>query len=121
MNFKEFNKQEREFLLHRLEAPEAIAEALTDTDESRFSFDQVEHEANLLRVAVEQLESIDSTPLQIEVLQDAVDGATYGYVIKDGHDLEQLTSSQYYAKRKAIQTCTEKLNAAGIKCECPWF
>jgi hypothetical protein len=99
-----FTDQEISILLHRFTIPECIAEALTDhaDDEEpivNFPTEYVQRRAEAMSDELTQKRQlVIITDLDREILVDAIEGSTLGYIIMESDD---FTMEE---KRKKIRT-----------------
>lgn len=115
-----FSKREAEVLLHRLTLHDAIAECLTDYDPDHdpvpaFHRDDVEKAAERLERELSTKGTLTiETALDREVIEDVVDGNTFGPGLEDALD-DELTAAQIAAWRRTIRALNTKLEKeAGI-------
>ena len=115
-----FTERERTVLMHRLSLTECIAEAEIDRcpedPPSPYTYAQVE--AAALKLEEELLKNCTltiETDIDLLVLEDLVDGNTFGVGLEDAMMDDELTLNEVAAWRRTIRRLNSKLaRNAGI-------
>lgn len=104
---------EVKILKHRLDAPDCIAEAMTDRGDDeepcQYSFDDVYESAEGLCDLLPVLPD-NPTPIQCDVLWDSCDGSTFLACSSDGYDNGDISRHELSAIRKAARTLEQKIS-----------
>lgn len=119
-------KKEAEVLLHRLTLHDTIGEACTDYDPEHdptplFSREEIEAAAARLEHEVSERGTLTiASDAEREVIEDVVDGNTFGPSLDDGVDNGQLTARQAAEWRRVIRRLNDKLQTgAGVVARFP--
>lgn len=110
---------EWEIIEHRLDVPDALAGALSDT----FGWDESEIEASANRFKFLPHDGLGNrlidvttlTEIDREVLKDCLEGSTFFADMDDEVALGNMTKGKKLAYRKAALTVSDKLSTAGIE------
>lgn len=120
LDFKTLTPLEAEFLGHRLEVPECIAEVLIESD-GYMSEEAYAAEAGAVLEAFEQRGTIELTDAACDVIADAVNGSTIQYAWEQmaDDDLHPLTNAGLRRRLNAVESLIEKLRALGVDAHRP--
>lgn len=105
MSAGNFSKIARAILLHRLEVPDAIADAL-EQDESSDEFREAMSGAHAV---VAGIAPIPGSGLVREILNDAADGSTWFADMDDAVATKQITRGEALASHKAANEIEKTL------------
>lgn len=109
--------REAEIMQHRLTLDDCISEAITDCDPpSPHSQEQVAEAARRLEreLATSRTLTIE-TALDLEIVEDVVDGNTFGVGLDDGVGNEELTPAEASAWRRTMRALNSKLAKIGVQ------
>jgi hypothetical protein len=108
-------KLESDILRHRLEVPDAIADALADEGyRPDFIWGAAEYILNgITRHGLDLSRELLQEPLCRDILQDCIEGSTYcGSMIEVGAESRQVEQAKYRAAVRAMESLAEKIGAA---------
>lgn len=112
------NPTEKELLQHRLDVPDALADAL----EEEFSHPYVEECARVLAKALRTSADLDFSKLsacQLALLKDCIEGSTFFADAEDAVAAGTTTRSQLMHWQKAAHSLERKFAALGHKVNFP--
>ena len=118
MKILKFTPHEAKIIKHRLEVPDALADAL----EADFGNDDVADAAIWLRVRLDMRNAIDFdalTKVERAVLVDSLEGSTYFCGLDDAVILGELTPQAAGAVERAASGIESKFRAIGIRVSIP--
>lgn len=119
-----FTKREAGILFDRLSAPDAVAEALTDThpdDEApSYTCEEALVAAEKLGTEINLFRSVNvETQLDRDVIADAVDGSVFPYFIDDSYEDGDMTAAERGGWIATLRRIERKLAKAGIEASFP--
>ena len=100
-----FTKSEWRILEHRLEVPDAIADAISDSDE--YDYEEVFSRAEkLLRGSIKNFNSLD-----LAILRDCCEGSTFFCNAEDAVALGEISKGDLLASYRAAISLENKVGA----------
>lgn len=121
MTIAKLSPAERRAILHRLEVPDAIAEALAECESEAIAREAGTYSDEFRRAAVNVAGRIERGAINIAalsdleraVLKDAIEGSTYVGQFDPAWDKPQRIA----AASRTLRSAADKLTAAGLKIE----